>query len=322
MGAIVENEGLRHGGEHLGDFGGKHFTQMQRRDRPVMAGRGERRSDARGHGDSEIGLDQRVLKLVEGLGVELPPAQRRGEIVAERGGRAGKPAAELGEPAPPGRGRALGRCLRGRIALGLFRLGDGLRQVRLVRGALFPGSRSSFLGRGRAFTRDGSCRRRRGWHLGFRLARALSAAAGLRSFRPVIRRSAFMGCNMGCNVRSCRGRPLHLWRLLGLPGAFRLLRGLLALRRLLLGRLVLGLLMSWLRGRRLLLWRLLRSRAEQALPKSRLLIATQANILAIRALPSWPLTTASSTFAPPPASSIFTGVKSPARPRPSLSMST
>ena len=39
------------------------------------------------------------------------------------------------------------------------------------------------------------------------------------------------------------------------------------------------------------------------------------HILAIRALPSWPLTTASSTFAPPSAASIFTGVKSAARPR-------
>ena len=62
--------------------------------------------------------------------------------------------------------------------------------------------------------------------------------------------------------------------------------------------------------------------AEQALPKPWLLVAAQTNVLAIRALPSWPWTTASNNFAPCFASSIFTGVKSAARPRPSLSIST
>ena len=70
--------------KHLGDLGGKHFAHGVGESRGHG---GSRRAppDARGHGDAEIGLDQHVLELIERLVVELPLAEHRGEIVAERG---------------------------------------------------------------------------------------------------------------------------------------------------------------------------------------------------------------------------------------------
>src|SRR6516162_510296 len=53
-----------------------------------------------------------------------------------------------------------------------------------------------------------------------------------------------------------------------------------------------------------------------------LLAAAHAVVLAIRALPSWPLTMALTSLAWLSKAAIFTGVKSSARPRPALSMST
>ena len=98
----IERKGLRHRLEHLGDLGGEHLAQRLRRQSPVVAGRGDRLPDARGHGDAEIGLDQHVLELVERLFIELSPAQHRSEIVAESGRGPGEPLAEPSEPAPLG----------------------------------------------------------------------------------------------------------------------------------------------------------------------------------------------------------------------------
>ena len=100
--ACIERQGLRHRLKHLGDLGGEHLAQRLRRQSPVVAGRGERLPDAPGHGDAEIGLDQRVLELVERLFIELSPAQHRSKIVAESGRGPSEPLAEPREPASLG----------------------------------------------------------------------------------------------------------------------------------------------------------------------------------------------------------------------------
>src|SRR6476646_9382791 len=106
MSAFVERKRLGHGGEHLGDLARQHLAQGLRREPAIVAGGGERRLYARGHDHAEISLDQRIFELVE-----LPAAQHRTEIIAERRGGTGAPLAKPREPAllrgPRLRGRSL-----------------------------------------------------------------------------------------------------------------------------------------------------------------------------------------------------------------------
>src|SRR6188472_3497517 len=105
----------------------------------VVALTGHGVSDARGHGNTEIGLDQDLLQPVERLLVELPSGEHAGKILRQRIRRAGQTLAELGEPA----------SLRFRLS----------RRFGLV---FLPVSRWPLLGRLHTGRRVRSMRRRRG----------------------------------------------------------------------------------------------------------------------------------------------------------------
>ena len=69
--AALDDKRLRHGREHLLDLGGQHGLHLVGRDRLVVAALAQRRGDAAGGLDAEIGADQHLLDFLEHGGIEL-----------------------------------------------------------------------------------------------------------------------------------------------------------------------------------------------------------------------------------------------------------
>ena len=97
--AGVDFEGLGNGRQHLLDFAGHDGADFFRRDFLVVAALADGFGDAAGHGDAEIGLDQRVFEFLQGVITQLTLGENVADALAERRGGARQ---ALFEPLPPG----------------------------------------------------------------------------------------------------------------------------------------------------------------------------------------------------------------------------